>query len=273
MRRLTLLLTAFLAACASTAGPESPSLPSTPHGIAVTIDSIIDGDSLRAVLNDETIEIRLLGINAPERGECWADEARSVLTEAVVHGSTTIVPDERDQYGRLLAYVYVGETNVNRQLVADGSAIAIAVDHEYLPDFLAAEEEAIALERGLWNPTACGSSSDRFDIRIWAIEPDAPGRDDRNPNGEFVALTNEGPDADLSGWMLRDESSAHRYRFPEGFVLATGEIITVRSGCGVDSRPDIYWCADGTVWTNSGDTVLLLDDFGAVVDRVRYLED
>ncbi len=275
MRRLTLLLTAFLAACTPATVPSgttaTAALPI--EGTHVTIDAVLDGDSVRVDQDGTSIEVRLLGINAPERGECWADEAREALSVALEDGGISLVGDETDQYGRLLGYLHSDTSNINRYLVINGHAIAIAVAHEDLPDFLAAEEEAIALERGLWNPTACGSSADRFDVRIWAIEPDAPGRDDRNPNGEFVALTNEGPDADLSGWMLRDESSAHRYRFPDGFVLTTGEIITVRSGCGVDARPDIYWCADGTVWTNSGDTVLLLDDFGAVVDRVRYLEE
>lgn len=273
MRRFAVSLTAFLVACTSGAEPQSTTEPSSSGGIAVGIESVLDGDSVRVEVEDRTIEVRLLGINAPERGECWADEARTALEDALAGGNLSIVGEEEDQYGRLLAYLFLGVINVNRRLVLDGNAIAIAVEHDELPDFLAAEEEAIALERGLWSPAACGSTPDRFDVRIWAIEPDAPGRDDRNPNGEFVAITNEGPPADLTGWMLRDESSAHRYTFPDGFILADGEIVTVRSGCGDDSRPDLYWCADGPVWTNSGDTVILLDGLGAVVDRVRYMED
>ena len=270
-----MLLTAVLTACTPAAAPNTTTGADAPAaaGTRVTIDAVLDGDSVRVNRDGTSIEVRLLGINAPERDECWADEARTALSTALEGGGISLVGDESDQYGRLLGYLRSETSNINRDLVINGHAIAIAVEHQDLPDFLAAEEEAIALERGLWNPTACGSSADRFDIRIWAIEPDAPGRDDRNPNGEFVALTNEGPDADLTGWVLRDESSAHRYRFPDGFVLATGEIITVRSGCGADARPDIYWCADGTVWTNSGDTVLLLDGFGAVVDRVRYFAE
>ena len=163
----------------------------------------------------------------------------------------------------------------DRLAIADlQHSIALATDHDLLPDFLAAEEEAAALERGLWAPTACGSGATTTGVRIWAIEPDAPGRDDRNPNGEFVAIANEGSSgAELTGWMIRDESSKHRYTFPSDFVLAPGTIVTVRSGCGDDSDDTLYWCADGTVWTNSGDTVLLLDAAGAVVERLRYTAD
>ena len=72
--------------------------------------------------------------------------------------------------------------------------------------------------------------------------------------------------------MLRDESSVHRYTFPPGVVLDTGGITVIRSGCGVDQPPDLlYWCADGPVWTNAGDTVLVLEPSGAIADRARYL--
>ena len=273
MLRLAAALAVLASTCTSGGAPITTEAQPGPVGTPVEIESVIDGDSVRVAADGQSLNVRLLGINAPEQDECWSEEATAALEQALAGRNNSIVGAEEDQYGRLLAYVYSGATNVNYGLVLDGSAIAIAVDHEDLPDFLAAEEEAISLERGLWAPTACGSSSDRFEVRIWAIEPDAPGRDDRNPNREWVAITNAGQLVDLSGWVLRDESSTHRYVFPDGFILATGEIVTVRSGCGEDARPDLYWCADGTVWTNSGDTVLLLDGFGAVVDRMRYLDD
>jgi len=260
-------------ACTPSAESENTAELSIVGDSAVSVESVLDGDSLLAIVQGREVEIRLLGINAPERGECWSNEARAALEDAFIDEVLSVVGDEEDQYGRLLAYLSSGSANINRRLVLDGYAIAVTVQHEKLPDFLAAEEEAIELGRGLWNPAACGSTDRRFDVRIRTIEPDAPGRDDRNPNGEFVVLTNEGPDPDLTGWKLRDESSVHRYTFPSGFILAAGEIVTVRSGCGEDTRIDLYWCADGPVWTNSGDTVLLLDDFGAVADHLRYMED
>lgn len=236
------------------------------------MDTVIDGDSLRIVIDGVSTEVRLLGINAPERDECWADEARSSLESLTAGTSLTVVGSGRDQYGRLLGYVYASGANVNLALVAEGHAIVIATGHELLPEFLAAEDDAVRLDRGLWASDACGDSIDHA-VRIWGIEPDAPGRDDTNPNGEFVTITNEGDDIDLTGWMVRDESSVHRYTFPDGFILQRDAIIAIRSGCGVDQPPDLYWCAETTVWTNSGDTVLLLDPSGAIADRERYFGD
>jgi micrococcal nuclease len=231
---------------------------------------VLDGDSVRVTLDGESTEVRLLGINAPERDECWSQDSRDALILATTGSEFGLIGSEQDRFGRLLAYLYADGENLNEQQVSSGNAIALANDHDLLPDFLAAEEEAAALELGMWNPTACGPERTATGVRIWAIEPDAPGRDDRNPNGEFVSLTNDAAAADLSGWILRDESSQHRYTFPDGFVLDEGQIITVRSGCGNDTIEELYWCADGTVWTNSGDTVLLLDASGSIVERQRY---
>ena len=276
MRRLSALVACVLTACTTAASPETtdttPVAATAPTSAEPITDVVVlDGDSIRADIGGTVEEIRLLGINAPERDECLSSEARSALIDLVATaGETAVITEERDQFGRVLGYLYLDGSAAGLEMVRGGYAIALASDHPLLPDMLAAEEEAVALEQGVWSPTACGSDGAGREVSIWAIEPDAPGRDDTNPNGEWVALTAVGADVDLSGWMVRDESSVHRYTFPDGFVLADGEIVTVRSGCGEDSRDDLYWCANGTVWNNAGDTVLVLDSFGAVVLRERY---
>jgi micrococcal nuclease len=60
----------------------------------------------------------------------------------------------RDQYGRLLAYVYVGEVVVNAELVRQGYALLSTVPpnvtHEAL--FVRLQREAREARRGLWGP-------------------------------------------------------------------------------------------------------------------------
>lgn len=244
--------------------------PSGPQG---TVEGIIDGDSVRLDLDGVTTEVRLMGINAPERDECWAEQSRDGLATLAMGREVTVITDSTDQYGRTLAYLYDGGTNLNLAQVAAGNALVIASDHDLLPEFLAAEEDALGLGLGMWAPDACGVALDHA-VSIWGLEPDAPGRDDENPNGEFIAITNEGDPIDLGGWTVRDESSVHRFTFPRGFVLDPGGIVVIRSGCGTDDPPDLaYWCADTTVWTNSGDTALLLEPSGAIADRLRYFGD
>jgi micrococcal nuclease len=59
---------------------------------------------------------------------------------------------ERDEYGRLLAYVWKGETLVNLELVRQGWTRFFTKygTGRYAGRFEAAEEEARAAKRGLW---------------------------------------------------------------------------------------------------------------------------
>ena len=243
----------------------------SPAGVSAQVVTVLDGDSLVVAIAGHEDELRLLGINAPEPGECFADEARSLLDTAA-GDSVVVVGDERDQFGRILGYAYRGATNLNQWMVAQGGAIAMTPNHELLPDFLAAEQDAVLRGVGMWSPGMC-VPADGSAVSIFEVEFDAPGRDDENPNGEYVVLGNQGDTADLTGWVLRDESSSHRYAFPDETVIPAGGFVVVRSGCGIDTAEDLYWCEGGAVWNNDGDTAILIDAAGILVSRFRYFGD
>ena len=126
---------------------------------------------------------------------------------------------------------------------------------------------------GLWARDACGAALTSIDPASIHIEvhPDAAGDDSLNLNDEWVRFTNRGAGGlDLDGWTVRDESSSHRYHF-DGLVLPPDASVTLRSGCGMDSDTERYWCVSGSaVWNNGGDTVLLLDPLGNVVAQLGY---
>jgi micrococcal nuclease len=244
-----------------------------PAGTAATVETIYDGDSMLVRVDGAEDEVRLLGINAPEQGECFADPARELLASMIAAGPLTLVGSDRDQYGRLLAYAYVGGTNLNEEMVRAGGAVAMSTDHPLRADFIAAEQDATVAGAGLWAAGACGPDTDTDTVTIWDLQADAPGRDDANPNGEFVVVANSGDSVDLTGWIMRDESSVHRFRFPEGFVIGAGAFVTIRSGCGTDTATELFWCADGPVWNNDGDTAMLLDPSGRFVSQFRYINE
>ncbi len=240
-------------------------------GAPVELITVFDGDTLLVRLDGAEEEVRLLGINTPEREECLSSEAREVTSSLVEAAPLSIeVVGDRDQFGRLLGYAYAGGALVNRALVEGGYALALQTDHPRLAEFLATEERAFADGAGLWAVDACGVPSPAV-LMLADIEPDPPGPDEDNLNEEWVLLANEGADtADLTGWVLRDESSQNRYRFPDGTLLPSGEEVAVHTGCGADGQGDLYWCAGGPVWNNGGDAVLLLDPSGNVAARLRY---
>lgn len=242
-----------------------------PPGTLATVVTVFDGDSFAVTTASGPDEVRLLGIDAPESGECFADRARDLLTSAAGN-QVTLVGTDRDRYGRLLAHAYVGSTELGQWMLAQGAAIALSVEHGLRPDHLAAEQDAVVRGVGWWASDACGDLP-YSGVFVYDVEFDAPGRDDENPNGEFVVIGNQGSDADLTGWRIRDESSQHRFTFPHGFILRSGDFVMVRSGCGSDGPLELYWCADGPVWNNDGDTALLLGPDGSFVSRLRYFGD
>jgi hypothetical protein len=99
---------------------------------------------------------------------------------------------------------------------------------------------------------------------------DAPGDDARNLNAEVVTIQNRGTTAaDFTGWMLRSDT-ARFYEFPRGFTLAPGAKVTIHSGCGRDSRTNLYWCASGPVWDDNEGEATLYDRSGTKVAVYSY---
>lgn len=260
----------------TTSDPAPPdTLP--PGWSAGEVADVVDGDTFHVRLDDGPEEtVRLIGTNSPEGGECYAAEATAGLRDLILGGPVHLEPDtsDRDQFGRLLRYVWTPDgVFVNASTVAQGLAIA----RDYPPDTArsaelhAAQERAQASGAGLWAPDACGESVPA-DVQIAHVEYDAPGDDNINQNGEWVEISN-GDDVavDLTGWVLKDESASHRYRFPDGFTLNPGATVRVFTGCGQDTADALFWCVSGSaVWNNSGDTAFLLDPDGNIVYSHAY---
>jgi len=237
-----------------------------PAGDAIEMVTVLDGDSLKAEVNGVIEEIRLLGINTPERQECWSAEARTATIAMVGSGDVTLASAGRDRYGRLLGYVSSGEVFVNAMLVAEGHAMAIANDHMFVDEFLSIEQAAFEARKGLWAADACGRPLGT-EMHIARVDGNPSGKDDDPETGESIRIRNGGEMAvDLEGWMIRDESSIHRYQFPAGANLAAGDIAIVYSVCGHHE----YCFGPDTVWSNGGDTALLMDPSGNIVDRARF---
>ncbi|QQG38652.1 MAG: thermonuclease family protein [Candidatus Woesearchaeota archaeon] len=82
---------------------------------------VIDGDTLD--LND-SVRVRLSGINTPEKGECYYKEAKERLKELTLNKTVFVERDidNKDRFGRELRYVILGGVDINAQLVEEGYA-------------------------------------------------------------------------------------------------------------------------------------------------------
>lgn len=270
---VALVATASLtAASCGTADPAETAGDSTPTPIesvdtGISIARQIDGDSLELDVEGDVVEVRLLGINAPELADCQGPSARDALADLLDAGSITIEGGETDRFGRELVWLRAAGVDVNRAMVATGWALA---NHGDGGDLVADMRRAADAGVGLWDPATPGCSAIDADVRFVDAEPDPAGPDDENINGEYVVLGNDGTAAvDLTDWILRDESTGNRFTLP-AFVLGAGEQVTVRTGCGSDSDTEIFWCSDFPVWSNRGETALLLGPDGSYVTHLFF---
>jgi micrococcal nuclease len=119
---------------------------------------VIDGDTIEI---ENKIKIRLLGIDAPEKDECYFDESKSFLKELLAGEDINLEKDltGKDRYDRLLRYVILPAEDieeddilVNRLLLEKGLAVtlAIAPDNRYRDLFSSAQEKAKKDKIGLW---------------------------------------------------------------------------------------------------------------------------
>jgi micrococcal nuclease len=239
---------------------------STMANTELRLVDVVDGDTIVLDLAGEQEEVRLIGIDTPEAGEDFADEATAALKAILGTGAIRLEEDveERDQYGRLLAYVWVSSTLVNAELLRQGLATLYTVppNVKYVEVLQAAQDEAEAAQSGVWGePT-------ETPVRIIRVEYDAPGDDSLNLNEEYITFKVL-VSGTLLGYSVEDQTG-HRYRFPDQ-VFNKGDVVKLHSGAGVDSQTDLYWGASGAaIWNNSGDTVKVLDPQDQIVETYDY---
>lgn len=150
--RLLLLATLIFAASCTISSGASPGNSGGVAGENARVTRVIDGDTIDVRIGDSGYRVRYIGVNTPERDEACYAEATDANAILVRDQTVTLVKDtsETDQYGRLLRYVYVGDTFVNASLVRDGWAESV----EYPPDtaraseFRGLERDAAAANRG-----------------------------------------------------------------------------------------------------------------------------
>lgn len=118
----------------------------------VEVVGVIDGDTV--VLEGKS-RVRLRYVDAPESGLCGGKEAQELLATLVVGKMVRIEAQIPDQYGRGMALVYVGNTLVNREMVASGW---VRYHHDTSPvtdEMKKADEEARNQHLGIYG--ACQS--------------------------------------------------------------------------------------------------------------------
>ena len=131
----------------------------------VTIDRVIDGDTVKVILETEESErIRLLLIDTPEsvhseiEPQPYGEEASEFAKSVLKKGQTVELErgnPERDTYDRLLAYIWIDDdVNFNQLMIEEGFA-RVAYVYEpntmYLDEFEKAEMKAKEDGKNIWS--------------------------------------------------------------------------------------------------------------------------
>jgi micrococcal nuclease len=121
----------------------------------------VDGDTIEVLLDGAEEDVRYIGVDTPESVapgqpvECYGEAASEFNADLVEGEDVTLVFDAelRDSYGRLLAYVYVGELLVNAELLEQGFARTLEIEPNTskAPRFARLARRAGAAGLGLWD--------------------------------------------------------------------------------------------------------------------------
>lgn len=83
------------------------------------VERVIDGDTFVLSFGQR---VRLRNVDSPELGLCGSNEAKSALEKIILKKRVELKDYFTDQYGRIEAFVYVGNIFVNNQMVKEGWA-------------------------------------------------------------------------------------------------------------------------------------------------------
>ncbi len=111
---------------------------------------VSDGDTLTLLTAEkQQVKVRLGEIDTPESRQPYGQRAKQALSDLAYNQQARVVVQDTDRYGRTVGRVFVGDVDVNAEMIRQGAAWAY---RQYLKDqsLLALEQQAKAAKRGLW---------------------------------------------------------------------------------------------------------------------------
>lgn len=129
--------------------------------VSVTVTKVVDGDTIKVMYEGKEESVRMIGVDTPE--SVHPDKSRNTeegkiasnYTKAQLEGKTVELEfdvQQRDKYGRLLAYVWLGNSMYNSHLLSQGIAqmATYPPNVKYVDTFTALQKEAREKKIGFW---------------------------------------------------------------------------------------------------------------------------
>ena len=160
IRRMILPLLLIIAAFIGITSNDELNLLSV-QSESYTVVRVVDGDTIIVDMNRTNQRIRLIGLDAPEsvhpdeeRNVEYGEIAAAFTTEHLEGKIVTLEYDveKRDQYNRILAYVYLDGKMFNETLIEEGHAKVTTYppNVRYTDSFVALQKQAQKDGKGIW---------------------------------------------------------------------------------------------------------------------------
>lgn len=166
MRRHLIALTAAvtLAVAAVSSACTGDEAAVSRDGANATVVRVVDGDTVQVDIDGQREKLRLIGIDTPETVkpdtpvQCYGPEASAFTKQLLPEGTAVRIErdvEARDDYGRLLGYVYRADDGlfVNLEIVAQGYAALLTFPPNvaHVDEFVSAARAAERANLGLWS--------------------------------------------------------------------------------------------------------------------------
>ena len=193
----------------------------------VQIGRVIDGDTLETTSGQK---IRLLGINTPESSMPFFEEATDFLKNLAESNSIQIESHGTGKYGRTLAYVFINDKNINKELLLNGLDTLYYYEHDdHYSELKKAEEFARLNQKGLWKKSPNSNCLEL--IKLKTDEPE-----------QLVLKNNCNTELNI---IFKDDAT-HIYR----------ETINSNS---------VFTKTFSHIWNDAGDSIYIRDDKGLLI--------
>lgn len=195
---------------------------------SVLVTRAIDGDTLEIEGN---VKVRLKGINTPENGEPFYEEAKNFLKE-LENKTVEIEYSEYDRYGRILAHIKIKKESINKMILQNGLGHLYYYEKDsHYKDLKNAEEFARKNEVGIWKRSKNSHCVELIELDYY----------DKNEETELLILENSCETLDIK---IKDDAT-HIYAE------------TLQNG--------IFEKVTQNIWNDDGDSLYVYDDSGMIL--------
>jgi micrococcal nuclease len=211
------------------------------------VKRIIDGDTI--VVGNDT-HVRLFGINTPEKGEKYYNEAKKFLEDLILNKTIFVKSFGQDKYYRELGVLFLDGENINSKIIENGFAnVYVLDDKTYEEDFRESWNKCLETGKNL-----CEKSEDECANCIIF----------RSLKNQEITFYNKCDfSCDLKNWEIKDEGRK-KFIFDD-FILGRNQEVKIVVGNKTNSGNILYWKDETYVWTETGDTFFLRDGNGKLV--------